>query len=92
MSSLKRLFDVAGACAGLVVFAPVMALVAVAIFADDGGPVLFRQARLGYRRRPVRDPEVPFDARSAASPASAASSAPPASTRSRSSSTSSAAT
>ena len=52
MSSLRRLFDVVGAFAGLVVFAPVMAIVAVAILADDGRPVLFRQARLGYRRRP----------------------------------------
>ena len=52
MSSLKRLFDVAGACAGLVVFAPVMAAVAIAVLIDDGRPVLFRQQRLGYRRRP----------------------------------------
>ena len=52
MSSLKRLFDIAGACAGLAVFAPVMALVAVAVWVDDGRPVLFRQSRVGYRRRP----------------------------------------
>ena len=52
MSSAKRLFDVAGACAGLTVFAPVMALVAVAVWFDDGRPVLFRQSRVGYRRRP----------------------------------------
>jgi lipopolysaccharide/colanic/teichoic acid biosynthesis glycosyltransferase len=50
--SMKRLLDVAGACAGLVVFSPVMAVVAAAILIDDGRPVLFRQERLGYRRRP----------------------------------------
>ena len=49
---MKRLFDIAGAMAGVVVFAPIMAVVAAAIMLDDGGPVLFRQQRLGYRRRP----------------------------------------
>ncbi|MGE5834112.1 MAG: sugar transferase, partial [Acidobacteriota bacterium] len=52
MSRVKRLFDLAGACAGLIVFAPIMAVVAVAVLVDDGGPVVFRQARLGRRRRP----------------------------------------
>ena len=52
MSSLKRVFDVAGACAGLVVFAPVMAIVAIAVLIDDGRPLFFRQQRIGYRRRP----------------------------------------
>ena len=52
MSSLKRLFDLAGACAGLLVFAPALPFVALAVLADDGRPVLFRQTRLGYRRRP----------------------------------------
>jgi lipopolysaccharide/colanic/teichoic acid biosynthesis glycosyltransferase len=52
MSSGKRAFDIAGACAGLLVFSPVMALIALGILLDDGGPVLFRQERLGRRRRP----------------------------------------
>jgi lipopolysaccharide/colanic/teichoic acid biosynthesis glycosyltransferase len=52
VSSWKRAFDVAGALAGLLVFAPVMALTAVAVLIDDGRPVLFRQPRLGQRRRP----------------------------------------
>jgi lipopolysaccharide/colanic/teichoic acid biosynthesis glycosyltransferase len=52
MSSTQRLFDVAGALAGLLVFSPVMAVVAAAVLLDDGGPVLFRQERLGLRRRP----------------------------------------
>ena len=49
---MKRLFDLAGACAGLIVFAPIMAVIAVVVLVDDGGPVFFRQARLGRRRRP----------------------------------------
>ncbi|HYN06337.1 MAG TPA: sugar transferase [Vicinamibacterales bacterium] len=52
MSRPKRLFDLAGACAGLLVFAPALAIVALAVLAGDGRPVLFRQTRLGYRRRP----------------------------------------
>ena len=52
MSRLRRAFDLVGACAGLVVFAPVMAIVIAAVLLDDGRPVLFRQARVGYRRRP----------------------------------------
>src|SRR5262245_2508001 len=51
MSTLKRAFDVVGACAGLVVFAPVMMVVVVAVLIDDGRPILFRQRRVGYRRR-----------------------------------------
>jgi lipopolysaccharide/colanic/teichoic acid biosynthesis glycosyltransferase len=49
---VKRIFDLAGASAGLIVFAPVMAIIAVAVLVDDGGPVLFRQIRLGRGRRP----------------------------------------
>ena len=48
----KRAFDIVGSCAGLLVFAPVMAVVIPAVLIDDGGPVLFRQPRLGLRRRP----------------------------------------
>jgi lipopolysaccharide/colanic/teichoic acid biosynthesis glycosyltransferase len=43
--AFKRLFDVCFAAVGLVVFAPVMAAVAVAIRLDDGGPVFYRQTR-----------------------------------------------
>jgi lipopolysaccharide/colanic/teichoic acid biosynthesis glycosyltransferase len=52
MSSGQRLFDLVGAAAGLVVFAPIMAVIAVAILIDDGRPVLFRQVRVGQGRRP----------------------------------------
>jgi len=52
VSTGKRALDVAGACAGLLVFSPVIVLIAAAILLDDGGPVLFRQERLGRGRRP----------------------------------------
>jgi lipopolysaccharide/colanic/teichoic acid biosynthesis glycosyltransferase len=52
LTGVKRLFDIGGACAGVVVFAPVMAIIAAAVMMDDGRPVLFRQERVGYHRRP----------------------------------------
>ena len=45
--AVKRAIDIAGAAAGLAVAAPVLALAACAIKLEDGGPVLFRQMRLG---------------------------------------------
>jgi lipopolysaccharide/colanic/teichoic acid biosynthesis glycosyltransferase len=44
---VNRALDVAVAGAGLVVSAPVLALAALAIKLDDGGPVLYRQTRVG---------------------------------------------
>src|SRR5215213_60177 len=43
----KRIFDIVGALAALVLLAPVMAVVAALIKLDDGGPVFYRQARVG---------------------------------------------
>jgi lipopolysaccharide/colanic/teichoic acid biosynthesis glycosyltransferase len=48
----KRLFDLVGAAGGLLAFSPAMAMIASAIVLEDGWPVLFRQERLGRRRRP----------------------------------------
>ena len=44
---IKRLFDVVVSAAGLIVFAPIAAVIAAAIRIEDGGPVFFRQARVG---------------------------------------------
>lgn len=44
---LKRLFDIAGAVFGIVLLAPLMAGIAVAIKVNSAGPVLFRQTRHG---------------------------------------------
>ena len=51
MLERKRLFDIVGAIGGLAAFAPVMAVIAVAILIEDGRPILFRQERLGRARR-----------------------------------------
>lgn len=44
--SIIRLLDVIFATAGLIVFSPVMAVIALAIWRDGGRPVLFRQNRV----------------------------------------------
>lgn len=46
---LKRAFDLVGSALLIVVFAPVMLAVAVAIRLSDAGPVLFRQIRVGTK-------------------------------------------
>ena len=52
MSRFKRAFDLAGALAGLLVFAPVLGIIITAVLMDDGRPIFFRQQRVGWRRRP----------------------------------------
>jgi len=49
---LKRALDVAAAAAGLAVAGPVLAATAVSVRATMGSPVLFRQARPGWREKP----------------------------------------
>jgi lipopolysaccharide/colanic/teichoic acid biosynthesis glycosyltransferase len=44
---MRRLFDVVGASLLLLVTSPVLALAALAIELDGGGPVLYRQRRVG---------------------------------------------
>lgn len=51
MLLLKRLLDVAGALAALVLVAPAMALVAILIKLTSPGPVIFRQERCGVNGR-----------------------------------------
>lgn len=53
-SALKRAFDVAGAAIGLVVCGPVIALVALFVWIDSPGPVIFSQERLGKGGRRFR--------------------------------------
>ncbi len=51
---LKRLIDVIGALVGLIVSAPLMLLIAIAIKLDSPGPVLFVQMRAGRDGKPFR--------------------------------------
>jgi lipopolysaccharide/colanic/teichoic acid biosynthesis glycosyltransferase len=45
--AIKRMIDIVGSTAALVLFAPVFALIGIAIKLNSEGPVLFRQERLG---------------------------------------------
>jgi exopolysaccharide biosynthesis polyprenyl glycosylphosphotransferase len=51
---LRRLFDFGVALVGLIVFAPIAAIIAIAIKVDSPGPVLFSQIRAGLDGRPFR--------------------------------------
>jgi len=48
---LKRAFDILLATILLVIFSPLMALIALAIWVTMGRPILFRQPRIGYKGR-----------------------------------------
>ena len=49
---LKRTIDITAATAGLIVFAPLLAAVAVAVRFTLGKPILFRQTRPGLHEKP----------------------------------------
>lgn len=49
---VKRIMDIIGSLAGIVLFAPVMGIVAVLVKLTSPGPVLFRQERLGLFGQP----------------------------------------
>jgi exopolysaccharide biosynthesis polyprenyl glycosylphosphotransferase len=51
---LKRVMDVVGAAAGLLMLSPILALVALAITLTSPGPILFAQERYGLHKRRFR--------------------------------------
>jgi lipopolysaccharide/colanic/teichoic acid biosynthesis glycosyltransferase len=53
-SICKRIFDISLAVAGLVVSAPIMAVIAILLWLESPGKVIFSQERLGLKRRPFR--------------------------------------
>jgi lipopolysaccharide/colanic/teichoic acid biosynthesis glycosyltransferase len=52
MNRAKRAFDLVGVVAGACLLWPVFAAVALLIVLEDGGPVFFRQERIGRGGRP----------------------------------------
>lgn len=58
MRELKRLLDAAFAGVGLLVTAPALAALAVAVKLDSPGPAFFVQTRVGRGRRPIRIPKL----------------------------------
>ena len=51
-SGLKRVLDVALSSVALVILSPVLLLVAVCIWGEDRGPIIFRQRRVGRHGAP----------------------------------------
>jgi exopolysaccharide biosynthesis polyprenyl glycosylphosphotransferase len=49
---VKRTFDLVVATSALVLFSPVMLLVAIAIWLEDRGPIFYRQMRMGLDGKP----------------------------------------
>jgi exopolysaccharide biosynthesis polyprenyl glycosylphosphotransferase len=52
LSRAKRVFDILVTGSALVVAAPIIAVVTVLIKVEDGGPILFRQTRIGRDGQP----------------------------------------
>ena len=48
----KRLGDIFISALSLILLSPVLAAIAIAVKADSEGPVLYRQQRIGYHKRP----------------------------------------
>ncbi len=67
----KRVLDCLGAAFGLVILSPLLGLIALAIYLEDRGTVIFRQARVGrcglpfvllkFRSMPVDTKPLPSD-------------------------------
>jgi exopolysaccharide biosynthesis polyprenyl glycosylphosphotransferase len=51
---LKRMLDLVGAIAGLILLSPLLAITALCIKLDTRGPVFFRQVRMGAEERAFR--------------------------------------
>ena len=53
-AGMKRVVDILGALAGIILFSPLMLATAVAIKATSPGPVIFCQERVGLHNRPFK--------------------------------------
>lgn len=52
--TVKRIFDVVASSVGLALLTPLFIVIAIAIWIDDGGPVFYRQIRIGRGGRPFK--------------------------------------
>jgi lipopolysaccharide/colanic/teichoic acid biosynthesis glycosyltransferase len=51
--TMKRTLDIVGGLVGCLFFAPILTVVAILIKIEDGGPVFFRQLRIGKGGKPI---------------------------------------
>lgn len=50
----KRLFDILSSTIAIIVFSPLLLILAILIKCDSKGPVLFKQVRIGKNKKPFR--------------------------------------
>lgn len=48
----KRMLDIVGSLVGIILFSPLLFLVAIGIRISSPGPIFFQQKRIGYKRKP----------------------------------------
>jgi lipopolysaccharide/colanic/teichoic acid biosynthesis glycosyltransferase len=53
-AAAKRVFDVVASTLGVILFLPLMIIIAIAIKLDSPGPIFFRQERVGWNGQPFR--------------------------------------
>lgn len=53
-ANVKRLIDVVGSSLALIVLSPLLLALGIAVKCDSPGPVLYRQERVGYRKKPFK--------------------------------------
>lgn len=51
---IKRVFDIVMSALGLIVFSPVMLIIAILIKAEDGGPLFYASTRIGTGLKQIR--------------------------------------
>ena len=52
--AIKRLLDIAGGAMGLILFSPIFLATAILIKLEDGGPIFFKQTRIGAFGKPFK--------------------------------------
>ena len=50
----KRLFDIAAAAIGLILFSPLLLIASIAIKLETRGPIFISETLCGYKNRPIR--------------------------------------
>ena len=51
---IKRIMDIVGSIVGMIVFSPVILIVAIAIKLDSKGPVIYSHIRVGKNGKPFK--------------------------------------
>lgn len=47
----KRVLDYIGSGIGIILFSPILLIIAIVIKVEDGGPIIFKQERIGHNGR-----------------------------------------